>query len=231
LSGAPIVLSAAQEDGEGVVRVKDAGIGISPQMLPQIFDIFVQARGGGSGPDEGLGIGLTLVKRLVELHGGHVEARSAGLGKGSEFRVRLPLDTTAVAGARPLSGDQPVPPVAESKRVLVVDDNRDAADSLRMLLELDGHKVKTAYDGSDALAAAREFQPEVVLLDLGLPDMSGHDVARRMAQDPLHKDVTLAALTGWGQAEDRARSAEAGFKHHLVKPVQPDELRRVLSRR
>jgi PAS domain S-box-containing protein len=224
--GAPIALSLSAEGGEAVIRVRDEGIGISLDLLPQVFDMFVQAPAGGRAVHDGLGIGLTLVKRLVELHGGGVEARSSGPGKGSEFRIRLPLDETQQG--EPAQADAPDTSPVSSRRVLVVDDNEDAVEALRMLLELDGHQVRTARDGRGALAAAREFQPEVILLDIGLPDMSGHDVARRLADDPRNRGVTLAALTGWGQAEDRLRSVEAGFKHHLVKPVHPAELKRVL---
>lgn len=224
--GKPVALSVTEESGEAVIRVKDEGVGVAPEVLPQIFDMFMRSTGSLTGA-EGLGIGLPLVKRLVELHGGRVEARSGGLGKGSEFFIRLPLG--AMPPPAPVKADPVKTAPVGSRRVLVVDDNEDSAESLRMLLEMDGHQVRTAHDGRDALAAAQEFQPEVVLLDIGLPDMSGHEVARRLARDPRNRDVTLAALTGWGQAEDRRRSAEAGFQHHLVKPVHPAELKRVLT--
>lgn len=207
------------------IRVRDNGLGIAPEVLPQVFDLF--RRGGTTvGPaPEGLGIGLALVKRFVELHGGEVQAESAGTGQGSEFRILLPLPTEAPPALPP----QPAPPSLRAQRVLVVEDNRDSAEGLGLLLRLFGHEVRLAYDGRQALAAAREFRPSVVLLDIGLPDQSGHDVARALRREKGLERVALVALTGWAQEEDRARSEEAGFDRHLVKPVEPGELSRVLE--
>jgi PAS domain S-box-containing protein len=227
--GGRIWLSAARE-GDGVVlRLRDTGVGIAADMLPKVFDLFVQAERRLDRSRGGVGIGLTLVKRLVELHGGSVEAKSDGPGRGSEFVVRLPAlaeDEASAAGERKARPPAPAVP----RRVLVVDDNPDGADSLAMLLRLEGQQVRVAYDGPAALALAREARPELVFLDLGMPDMDGFEVARRLRRDPELGGVVLIALTGWGQEHDRRRSAEAGFDHHLVKPVEPDAVREVLAR-
>ncbi|HEY8188081.1 MAG TPA: PAS domain S-box protein [Pyrinomonadaceae bacterium] len=226
--GGQIWLTAQQEDGEVVLRVRDTGVGIAPELLPRIFDLFTQADRTLDRSQGGLGIGLSLVQRLVELHGGTVEARSAGLGQGSEFIVRLPA--LSPAGA-------PIPRVETAKqpkhtlRVLVVDDNRDSADMLVMLLQIFGHEAQAAYSGQTALEAAVEYQPDVVLLDIGLPDMNGHEVAEHLRQQPQTKDIRLIAITGYGQDSDRQRSKEAGFDRHLVKPVNPQELQELLATR
>ncbi len=229
--GGHIWLTARREGGEAVLRVRDTGIGIAPEMLPKVFDLFVQADHAAARSQGGLGIGLTLVQNLVAMHGGSVRADSAGLGKGSEFVVRLPLATGAPdepPGLR--EGGQGSPAVRPPGcRLLVVDDNRDAAESLALLLGLLGHEVRIAHDGPGALELARGFRPQVVLLDIGMPGMDGYEVARRLRQEPGLENVRLAALTGWGQPEDRRRSAEAGFDHHLVKPVDPDALTKVLA--
>ena len=230
--GGRILLAAARRDGDVVVRVRDTGIGIPDDMLTRVFDPFVQtdaARGKSQG---GLGLGLALVRSLVELHGGTVLARSEGPGRGSEFVVRLPTTRNAERGTR--GGDDsefrpPRPEFRSSKRVLVVDDNRDAADSLAMLLRLKGHEVRVAYEGPAALAAAPEFGPDLVLLDLGMPGMDGYEVARRLRRTPGFERKTIAALTGWGQDADRRRTRETGFDHHLVKPVDPAELSAVIA--
>jgi signal transduction histidine kinase len=213
-----------------VVRVRDTGVGIAAEKLPHIFDLFMQVDRTLDRAEGGLGIGLTLVRRLVEMHGGRVEAHSEGPGKGSEFVVRLPR-----VGAEPEPKRARTPRGEQAgqcrpRRVLVVDDNRDAADSLAMLLRLLGHEVGTAHDGMAALDAARAFVPEVVLLDIGLPNMDGYEVARRLRQEPALSGALLVALTGYGQEQDRRRSLEAGFDIHLVKPVDPDELEAILAR-
>ena len=213
------------------VRVSDSGIGIAPEMLPRVFELFSQAAQPIDRPQGGLGIGLAMVKNLVQMHGGSVEAQSAGLGQGSEFIVRLPLAAAALGGLKDVSALQEQSPGAPSKlrRVLVVDDNEDSAASLGELLSLWGHEIQTAHDGKHALAAAREWQPEIILLDIGLPGMDGYEVARFLREDPATSSTILVALTGYGQEEDRRRSQEAGFNQHLTKPVELDRLQAVLS--
>jgi CheY-like chemotaxis protein len=180
-----------------------------------------------------LGIGLTLVRRLVEMHGGSIEPRSDGEGMGSEFVVRLPVLSAPVAGALDSDTAQSVATFAREspvqRRVLIVDDNRDSADSLAMLLEITNNKVYLAHDGVEALAAIETHRPEVVLLDIGLPKLNGHEVCRRVREQPWGQNITIIALTGWGQDSDRRKSHEAGFNGHLVKPVDYDELLELLS--
>jgi two-component system CheB/CheR fusion protein len=235
---------AVEPDGaDAIVTVRDTGSGMPAHLLPHIFDLFVQGADSPSRSRGGLGIGLTVVRRLVELHGGTVSAASAGAGHGSEFTVRLPR-------IEPV----PAPPVVEVKerpqsnahahRILVVDDNDDAATSLQMLLEQWGHEVSTASDGPSALRMARQFRPDVVLLDIGLPHMDGYEVARRLRTEaegiasggteegPANgedRKVQLIAVTGYGQEEDRRRGRSAGFDHHFVKPVDLAALRRLLE--
>ncbi len=227
--GGQIWITVEQERGEVVLRVWDTGVGIAPELLPRIFDLFTQADRTLDRSQGGLGIGLSLVQKLVELHGGTVEAHSAGLGQGSEFIVRLPALSSAEESiiARIETAKQP----AQTSRVLVVDDNMDAADMLVMMLQMFGHEVRAAYTGQTALETAVEYQPDVVLLDIGLPDMNGYEVARHLRQQPQTKDVRLIAMTGYGQDSDRQRSQEAGCEHHLVKPVDPQKLQDLLARR
>ena len=229
--GGQITLTVEATDGRAVVRVADTGIGISADVLPRVFDLFVQAERRLDRARGGAGIGLTLVKRLVELHGGSVEAHSAGPGQGSEFVVRLPIADYRLPdrAPEPRSNRQPATESRQSRRVLVVDDNRDAADSLAVLVRIDGHDVRVAYDGPAALAAAEGFRPDVVLLDLGMPGMDGYEVCRRLRRSPELAGVRVIAVTGWGQDSDRRRSAEAGFDHHLVKPADLDEIARLTS--
>lgn len=225
--GGRIVLSADRDGGDAVVRVADTGVGIPTEMLPKVFEMFAQVGASIERSQGGLGIGLTLVKRLVEMHGGVVRADSPGPGRGSTFTVRLPLAAPAAAPApAPASG-----PGAAGRPldILVVDDNRDAADSLALLLEIRGHQVRTAHDGPEALRVLATFRPHLVLLDLGLPGMSGYEVARRIRGSADLTGVTLTALTGWGQEEDRRRTREAGFDHHLTKPADPAELDRIVA--
>ena len=215
-----------------VVRVRDSGIGIEPELLPRIFDIFVQATDHRDRAQGGLGIGLSLVRRLVEMHGGNITAHSAGTGKGSEFVVRLPVPTGSPPG--PERPEHEGPPQTGTKpprrRILVVDDNVDAAESLaRLLKRLYGQDVRVSHDGPGALESAAQFFPEVVLLDIGMPGMDGYEVAQRLRQDPNFSPLKLVALTGWGQETDRLRSKAVGFDLHLVKPVDPDALRRFLE--
>lgn len=225
--GGRISLTAEQDGDQVVIRVRDTGIGLAADQLPRIFDMFVQVDSSLERSAGGLGIGLPLVKTLVEMHGGTVEARSAGLGRGSEFIVRLP----ALAAAEPPLLE-PSPGDARpstARRILVVDDNRDSADSLAMLLELTGNQTRTAYDGFEAVDAAAAFRPDVVLLDIGLPRQNGYEAARQIRQQPWGKPMLLVALTGWGKDEDRQKSKEAGFDGHLVKPVDRAALSKLLG--
>jgi len=244
--------SATPDPGQVVVRVRDTGIGMSAELLPRVFEPFVQGE-RNSGPAGGLGIGLSLARQLAQLHGGSLDASSGGAGKGSEFVLRLPLappsssavdaqagrEAIAVAatpGTAPSFTDAPGPSVptpicrVHAKRLLVVDDNVDAADSLAQLLRLAGFDTRVAYDGRTALELAERIHPDVALLDLGLPQMSGHDLARRVRDAAWGRDVRLIAVTGWGQDDDRARSRAAGFDEHLTKPVDPEVLLGVIHR-
>lgn len=224
----PILVTIARENGDAVVRVRDHGIGIDADMLPRVFEMFRQVERSGGWTRGGLGIGLSLVKRIVELHGGTVTAHSDGRGLGSEFVVRLPaIDAVALttdAAAAPSTSSAPV-----RRRVLVVDDNADAAESLSTLLSLYGHETRMAHDGSRAIEDAELFHPDVVFLDIGMPGMDGHETARRIREHAWGQDMVLVALTGWGQTEDRRRSKEAGFNHHLVKPADPSEVIAVID--
>ena len=223
--GGQIWLDVSRTDLTAEIRVRDTGIGIPSEMLPRIFDMFVQVPQGMVRDQGGLGIGLGLVKSLVELHGGVIEAHSLGEGLGSEFIVTLPIEKSEPI-PMPLSGSPPEHPHRPSRRrILVVDDNADAAVSLaRLLARLHRQEVQVAHDGPSALEIAERFQPEVVLLDIGMPGMNGYEVARHLRSRPHHPDLLLVALTGWGQDADRHQSREAGFDHHLVKPVDPGEL-------
>lgn len=204
--------------GEVIVRVRDTGLGIPADMLPHIFDLFVQSDHNASHAGGGLGIGLSLVKSLVELHGGRVEAHSDGPDQGSEFVIRLPA-SAGLAAERPREAT-PRRDVTSPQRILVVDDNRAAADSMARVLRTYDHVVRVAFDGPQAIAAAQEFQPDAALLDLGLPGMDGHELARALRALPVGDRLTLIAMTGWGREEDRQRSLAAGFDAHLVKPVK-----------
>jgi signal transduction histidine kinase len=223
-----IRLTAQREEGAVVLRLQDTGIGIAANMLPRIFDLFVQVDHAAARSQGGLGIGLTLVKNLVEMHQGQVEAHSPGPGKGSEFVVRLPLARDPTERTEE-NGASSAAPSASGLRLLVVDDNKDAADSLAMLLRLQGHQVRVAHDGPGALEIAKEDSPDLVLLDIGMPGMDGYEVAGRMRRQFGPGNIRLAALTGWGQQEDRRRTAEAGFDYHLVKPVEPNVLENLLA--
>jgi PAS domain S-box-containing protein len=213
--GGRILLESREEDGQAVIEVSDNGSGISPHLLPRIFDLFVQSDRTLDRSQGGLGIGLSVVKRLIEMHGGTVQARSDGPGQGAVFTIRLPLVQRARLDPQPGESGA-VPP----RRILVVDDNLDAADTLVMMLRLDGHEVQAVYRGQDALEKIGSFRPQIVLLDIGLPELNGYEIARRIRSLPDGKHVRLIALTGYGQDEDRARAVEAGFDDHLVKPVE-----------
>jgi len=228
--GGQLWLTVRREGDEAVVSIRDTGLGISADMLPRVFDMFAQVDRTLKRAQGGLGIGLTLARTLVEMHGGRVEVRSEGPGKGSEFTVRLPLavNDDPVAEGQP-RGTDPPPSGLCPRRVLVVDDNRDGANSLGLLLKYLGADAHIVYDGPSALEAIRTYRPAIVFLDIGMPGMDGHEVARRVRQEPELAAVVLVALTGWGQEEDRHRSREAGFDHHLVKPVDADALQALLA--
>ena len=226
-----IWLSAERDSQQLLLKVRDSGIGMDPHMVPRIFDLFMQVDHAANRSQGGLGIGLTLVKSIIEMHGGTVRAHSEGLGKGSEFVIRLPLLVQLRAeGTEEGDREQPREPVHfTSHRVLIVDDNKDAALSLGLLLRYKGHEVRVVHDGFAALEMAKSFRPAIVFLDIGMPSMDGYEVAYRLRQQPGLEEVVLAALTGWGQQEDRRRTSEAGFDHHLVKPPEPKALESVLS--
>jgi signal transduction histidine kinase len=228
-SGGQIRVEAEDPDcGTVRVRVSDTGIGMTPEVLAQAFELFTQADRSLARSQGGLGIGLTLVRSLVEMHGGRVQAFSEGPGKGTEIVVQLPvLPDWAPEKVVPPEEQKPLPTVAGS-RILVVDDSMDAAKSLALLLRLAGHEVAVAHDGPTALKTADSFQPNLVILDIGLPGMDGYEVARLLRGQPPSPNLVLVALTGYGQEEDRRLSREAGFDHHLVKPVDPTELQRIL---
>jgi len=213
-----IEVDLRREGRHAVIRVKDSGIGMTPELLSSAFELFRQGQQALDRQQGGLGVGLTLVQRLVNMHGGTVQARSAGRDQGSELIVRLPL-AAAPAGESPRMEEESPPPVAP-RRVLVVDDNRDAAAALKLLLETDGHEVKLATDGVSGLALAREYKPDYVLLDIGLPRLNGYEIAASLRADPQLKDAVIVAITGYGQVHDRARTAAVGFDHHLTKPVE-----------
>jgi PAS domain S-box-containing protein len=222
--GGAIRITAAVEDDEVTIAIADQGVGIAPEMLPHVFEMFSQASQSISRSQGGMGIGLALVKGLVELHGGRVTAESAGQARGSRFTVTLPVAAASGAASAPAA-----PGTRARRRVLVVDDNRDHAESLAQLLRAHGHGVRTAYDGGTALAEARRFHPHVVLLDLGMPDMDGLETARRLRAGSSAEPRLLVAVTGWGQERDRVRTREAGFDGHLVKPVDLTELEALMQ--
>ena len=224
--GGRIDLEAERQGAEVLVRVRDEGAGIDPELLPRVFDLFVQGERSLARSRGGLGIGLTLVRSLVERHGGTIEAASEGPGRGSELRVRLPL---LAAPERREPAAAPGPAAAAGSRVLLVEDNLDAAESLGELLRIWGHEVTMAHDGAAALRAVPEARPEVVLLDIGLPGMDGYEVASRLRATPGLAGLRLIAVTGYGQESDRRRARLAGFDHHLVKPVDLDRLRALLA--
>jgi CheY-like chemotaxis protein len=225
--GGRIALTVECDGGHVVLRVRDTGIGISAEDLPRVFDMFAQLDTSLERSRDGLGIGLTLVKTLVEMHGGSVEARSDGPGLGSEFVVRLPVLAEVPEGRAKEAVDTSAS--RSRRRILIVDDNEDGAESLALLLRVSGHETHTVHDGLEALAAVERLQPDVVLLDIGLPGLNGYEVCRRIRQQPWGRDLVLVALTGWGQQEDRERSKAAGFTTHMVKPVDPDRIMTLLE--
>ncbi len=227
--GGLIEVTTGIERGSAMVAIADSGIGIKTSELPRIFDMFMQADHALDRARGGLGIGLTLARRLIELHGGSLEARSRGIGHGSTFVARLPLaDAPAVAPPDPaVRGERRK---AARCRVLVAEDIPDAAEMMRMMLDFMGHEVRVAADGVQAVALAREFRPEVILLDIGMPRMDGYE-AGRLIRAALGPEVLMVALTGWGQEEDQRRAADAGFDLHLTKPAEPNVLEALIASR
>jgi PAS domain S-box-containing protein len=225
--GGRVWLSAMQERNRIIFKVRDSGVGIAQDLLPHVFQLFTQGPRTRDRSEGGLGIGLTLVKSLVEMHGGTVSAHSDGTGRGSELTVELPKMPVAPAALPPTSQTQ-TPKQVASLKVLIVDDSIDAADSLALLLTLEGYEVQTANDGIRAVPAALDLTPDVVFLDIGLPGADGYTVAKRMRELPQLEGLMLVAMTGYGQEKDRELSREAGFDHHLVKPVDPEQLRQLL---
>jgi CheY-like chemotaxis protein/two-component sensor histidine kinase len=225
--GGSISVRAERSGDDALVSVRDNGAGIAPELLESIYDLFLQGDRSLERRHSGLGIGLTIVKRLVELHRGSVVAKSDGPGAGSEFSVRLPIDVVAAESPRDIDAGAWV---GSAQRILLADDNRDSLESLALLLELRGNEVRTAPDGERAVAEAETFRPDVVLLDVGMPRMNGYDACRTIRASDWGRNMLIVALTGWGQEADRARSQEAGFDQHFVKPVDPKVLLRYLDK-
>ena len=224
-----ISVSTSREGDEAVIRLRDTGIGIPAAMLDSIFQLFTQVPGTLDRPNGGLGIGLTLVKRLIEKHDGTVEARSDGVGHGSEFIVRLPVIRVPQGERQDKDSDVKKNQTYNARRVLVVDDNQDSANSLALMLRLAGNNVETAYDGLEAIERATSYKPDLILLDIGLPRLNGYEVCRRIREQPDGASTAIVALTGWGQQDDHRRSTEAGFNKHLVKPVDLDVLNDLIA--
>jgi CheY-like chemotaxis protein len=225
-----IALAVKLHADEITMSVKDNGIGFEAEALHGMFEMFAQVDSAIDRAEGGLGIGLALVKGLIALHGGTVEGFSAGLGLGSEFIIRLPASTVVSASLEPGDALSPSPSAREARdlKVLVADDNRDAADSLAMVLEMSRYQVLVAHTGEQALRIARQALPHAMILDIGMPDITGYDVAREIRREPWGADVLLLAITGWGQREDKERASAAGFDYHLTKPVDADQVERLL---
>jgi CheY-like chemotaxis protein len=226
--GGKIWLSVERNGKNAVMRVRDTGIGIPAEMLPRVFELFTQVDHSIEKSQSGLGVGLTVVRRLVEMHEGTVEARSNGNGMGSEFIVRLPIVLPESYDQQHEIPESDAHPIT-ARRLLVVDDNWDAANSLAEMLRMMGHDVQTASDGLEAIALAGDLLPDIIFLDIGMPTLNGYDACRRIRQEPWGRNLYVVALTGWGQEEDRARSRDAGFDAHLVKPLEPKTLLKLLA--
>ena len=229
--GGRITLSVGADSGEAVVRVTDTGAGIPQEMLSEVFVMFAQINRTLERSQGGLGIGLAVVKRLVEMHGGSIDVESPGLGEGSTFTLRLAaIEQPAAAPGSDIGREDAVPRAGSAaRRVLLVEDNVDAAESLTLMLDFKGHATRMAHSGADALQIAREFSPEIVFLDIGLPGMDGYEVAKRFRADPALSDTVLVALTGWGSEQDKRKAADAGFDHHMTKPVLAADMERVIE--
>jgi CheY-like chemotaxis protein len=223
--GGHITFSAEIEDGKVAFHIRDSGMGIPKNLLGSIFELFTQANTSLDRSQGGLGIGLTVARRLVEMQGGSISAHSAGIGKGSEFSVRLLRGNPAVVSAAPAA----VPQSGGTHRILIVDDYADAAESMAALLKIEGHEINTAQNGEIAIELAHQFKPDIIFLDIGLPGMSGFEVARALRQKPETRDCVLIALSGYGQPGDHTLSREAGFDRHLVKPVELSNLQEILD--
>jgi CheY-like chemotaxis protein len=228
-SGGRITLATLREGDDAVIRVSDSGIGIPADRVPEVFEMFAQVERSSARAHGGLGIGLALVKRLVEMHGGSVVATSAGPGRGSRFEVRLPTVAPRLALPRRERVRDAAPSTGDGSHVLVADDNRDSADSMAMMLELLGYRTTVVYDGDEALQAAAALRPRIAVLDIGMPRVNGHEVARRLRSEPWGERMVLIALSGWGRDDDRRKTAAAGFDHHLVKPLDLHELATLLK--
>jgi CheY-like chemotaxis protein len=226
--GGRISLTAERQGDDVVVTVQESGIGIPSDLLPKVFELFTQGDQRLERSHSGLGIGLTLVQRLVELHGGSVQASSEGVDRGSEFVVRLPvlIEKQKALSQNPTVGE---PTSLMARRILVADDNHEAAETLAIVLRLTGHHTHLAFDGVEAVEAAMSFRPDVILMDIGMPKLNGYDAAYQIREQEWGKGIMLVALTGWGQDEDRTKSAAAGFDHHMVKPVDYATLTRLLA--
>jgi CheY-like chemotaxis protein/two-component sensor histidine kinase len=226
--GGAILLSTRREGNEAVVTVSDNGVGIPSDMLPRVFDLFTQVRDNLDRSHGGLGIGLALVKQLVELHGGSITAESAGPGKGSAFRLRLPVDL-APASPDVTEPDSRLLPHKAALKVLIVDDNVDVAQTMGWMLEAIGHDYRMVHEGKLAVPMAQDYRPDAILLDIGMPGMDGYAVCRALREQTLFDDTVIIAQTGWGQTQARAAPGESGFNHHLVKPVTMDRLEELLA--
>jgi CheY-like chemotaxis protein len=228
-AGGRITLATLRDGDDAVIRVSDTGIGIPADRLPEVFEMFAQVERSSARAQGGLGIGLALVRRLVEMHGGSVVAQSAGPGQGSRFEVRLPTVAPLAALARGDRARDAAAAAGDGSHVLVADDNRDSADSMAMMLDLLGYRTTVVYDGDEALQAASALRPRIAILDIGMPRVNGHEVARRLRSEPWGERMVLIALSGWGRDDDRRKTAAAGFDHHLVKPLDLHELAALLA--
>jgi CheY-like chemotaxis protein len=230
-AGGDIRVDVARQDGHVVVCVKDSGIGMSPELLNKVFDMFVQ--GETTAARSGLGLGLTLARDIVEFHGGTIQGRSEGPGRGSEFAVTLPLANVGSMASTVVacvdSSTAQAPRVPSRTRVVVIDDNKNHTLSLQKLIQAMGHEVRVAYDGASAMKLLVNFVPDFALIDLGLPRINGYDLARWLRQQPQLREITLIAQTGWGREKDRKQARDAGYDHHLVKPIDPQQLAAILS--